>query len=109
MTCATRISASSQGYGIPAVARVARAVASCALTRPASVPGGAIRRLAQAVALVPGDQAIDHRVEIALLDELGELVILEVDPVVGDPSFRIVIGTNHFAAVAGSHSRATNF
>src|SRR2546423_896632 len=108
MTWATRISASSQGSGIPAVARVARVFASCALTRPASVARGAIGRLAQAVGLVPGDQAIEHRVEIARLDELGQLVVLEIDPVVGDAALRIVIGADFLASVAGADGGTTN-
>src|ERR1700694_493835 len=93
---------------MPAVSRVARAFASCALTRMPSVARGAIRRGAQPVPAVPGEQAIDHRVEVAGLDELGQLVVLEVDPVVGDASFRIVIGADFFAAVAGADGGATN-
>src|SRR5438309_11653581 len=101
--CATRISASSHGSGMPAVARVALVVASCALTRLPSVALGAIRRFAQAVALVPRDQPIDDRVEIPRLDKLRQLVVLEVDPVVGDPSLRIVVGPHFFAAVARAY------
>src|SRR2546430_14199045 len=107
--CATRISASSHGSGMPAVARVALVAASCALTRLRSVALGAIRRFAQAVALVPRDQPIDHRVEIPRLDELGQLVVLEVDPAGGDLSLRLVIGMNFIAAVALAHCRTTIF
>src|SRR5256884_9903661 len=107
--CATRISASSHGSGMPAVARVALVAASGALTGWRAVALGAIRRFAQAVALVPRDQPIDHRVEIPGLDKLGQLVVLEVDPVVGDPSLRIVIGPDFFAAVARAHRRTTHF
>src|SRR5437763_14822841 len=94
---------------MPAFRNVARVVASWTLTVSLSGAGAIWRRFAQAVALVPRDQPIDHRVEIPRLDELGQLVVLEVDPVVGDPSLRIVIGPDFFAPVARAHSRTTNF
>src|SRR5438477_12320319 len=97
MTCATRISASSHGSGMPAVARVALVAASCALTRLRSVALGAIRRFAQAVALVPRDQPIDHRVEIPRLDVLGQLVVIEVDTVVCDDFLRLVLDLDFLA------------
>src|SRR6266550_8801542 len=94
---------------MPALASVARAAASCALTRLRSGASAIGRGFAETVPLVPGDQAIDHRVKIAGFDELGQLVVLEVDPVIGDPAFRIVVGANFFTAVAGAHRRTTNF
>src|SRR5207244_13622490 len=105
--CATRISASSHGSGMPAVARVALVAASSVLTRLRSVARGAIRRFAQPVALVPRDQPIDHRVEIPRLDELGQLVVLEVDSMAGAPSLGIVIGPDFFAPVAAAHGLTT--
>src|SRR5436305_2653048 len=93
---------------MPAFRSVARVVASWNLTVPWSA-AGAIRRLAQPVALIPGDEAVDHRIEGAGFHELWELVVLEVDPVIGDARLRIVIGTNFFAAVARAYGRTTNF
>src|SRR5207248_10119537 len=92
---------------MPPVARVARVVASCALTRLPSVALGAIRRFAQAVALVPRDQPIDHRVEIPRLDELGQLEFLEAVPWAGDRSFGMVIGPHFFPPSPGPTVRRT--
>src|SRR5207244_12292427 len=91
---------------MPAVARVARVFASCALTRLRSGAGAIRRRLAQTIGLVPGDQPVDHRVEIAGLDELGQLVVLEIDPVVGDPSLWIVVYSDLLTSVTGADRRA---
>src|SRR5436305_1130663 len=92
---------------MPAFRSVARVVASWNLTVPWSA-AGAIRRLAQPVALIPGDEAVDHGIEVAGFHELWELVVLEIDTVVSDARLRIVIGTNFFAAVARAHGRTTN-
>src|SRR5436309_3663657 len=94
---------------MPALARVARVVASWTLTLARSAAGAIWPGRAQPVRLVPGDQAVDHRIQVAGFDELRELVVLEVDPVVGDARLRIVIGTNFFAAVARAYGRTTNF
>src|SRR2546430_6194055 len=94
---------------MPAFRNVVRVVASWTLAVSRSGAGAIWRRFAQTVALVPGDEAVDHRIEVAGFHELWQLVVLEVDPVVGDPSLRIVIGTNFFAAVARAHGRTTNF
>src|SRR5438876_7040290 len=94
---------------MPAVARVARVAASWTLTLARSAAGAIWPGLAQAVRLVPGDQAVDHRIQVAGFHELWELVVLEIDPVVGDARLRIVIGTNFFAAVARAHGRTTTF
>src|SRR5437868_9670575 len=93
---------------MPAFRSVARVVASWTLTVSRSGAGAIWRRFAQAVALVPGDEAVDHRIKVAGFHELWELVVLEIDPVVGDARLRIVIGTNFFAAVARAHGRTTN-
>src|SRR5207247_10344790 len=94
---------------MPAFRRVARVVASWTLTVSRSGAGAIGAGVAQAVRLVPGDQAVDHRIQVAGFHELWELVVLEIDPVVGDARLRIVIGTNFFAAVARAHGRTTNF
>src|SRR5881396_1580297 len=91
---------------MPAFASAARVLASWTLALTRSAAGTIRRRLAQTVALVPCDQAVDHWIEVAGFHELGQLVILEVDAVVGDPRFRIVIGAHLFAPVAGADRRA---
>src|SRR5436190_23874202 len=92
---------------MPAFASAARVPASWSLTLSRSAAGAIRRRLAQTVALVPGDETVDDRVEVAGFHELRELVLLEVDPLVGDPRFRIVVGADLLASVAGANCRAT--
>src|SRR2546422_6883904 len=91
---------------MPAFASAARVVASWTLALARSAAGTIRRRLAQSVALIPRDEAVDDRIEVAGFHELRELVVLEVDPVVRDPRFGIVIGADLLASVAGADRRA---
>src|SRR5207248_9924982 len=92
---------------MPAFASAARVPASWSLTLSRSAAGAIRRRLAQTVALVPGDETVDDRVEVAGFHELGELVVLEVDPVVGASRSRIVVGADLLASVSGANGRGT--
>ena len=51
--------------------------------------------------LVGGGQRVEQRVEVAV-EHLVEVVRLEVDPVVGDPVLREVVGADALAAVDGA-------
>jgi hypothetical protein len=49
-----------------------------------------------------GDEGIDHLVQRFAGHDLVELVESQVDPVVGEPPLRKVIGADSFGAIAGT-------
>ena len=51
--------------------------------------------------LVGRGQRVEQRVEVAV-EDLVEVVRLEVDPVIGDPVLREVVGADALAAVDGA-------
>ena len=49
-----------------------------------------------------GDEGIDHFVQRFARQDLVELVEREIDPVVGKPALRKIIGADAFGAIAGT-------
>src|SRR5690606_20043757 len=115
-TCRTSNRASSAAVSIPSRTNRSRSPRQVwprvAITRP---PACEVRRapalplsvsllhIGQLRRLILGDQRIDDFIEPVPGDDLGQLVEGQVDPVVGHPSLREIIGADTFRAIAGPH------